>query len=136
MSPNELEQQTAEIAEETQTVADDILVEVKECQKELKEQTAAFQRLQETGATREQLQEALTLLQNTRQEMTELMREMREAMRQPPAEAPVNQPAVSGSPDSEQSTPSTPAPLETINPASDGAGVQERQTPKRKRRIL
>lgn len=145
MNPNEsqpateadLEAAAAEINEETRTLADDILDEVKQCQNQLNEQTAAFQRLQESGATREQVQEALTELRNTRQEMTELMREMREAMRQnqpapPSSEAPPNP-----SPDSQPSTPSQQAPaLETVNPVDEGAAVQERVVPKRKRRIL
>jgi predicted RNase H-like nuclease (RuvC/YqgF family) len=120
---------TQEIVEEVETVADEILVEVKECQNRINQQTVALESLQSNGnATQAQIQELRTELANCREEMRNLLAELK-ALQVPALEA-------------EGLRLSTPLPLPPaeevtitpINPVEAEAGRREAEPkPKKKR---
>jgi hypothetical protein len=131
LSETELNQVDPETVEDVATVADEILVEVKECQTKLAAQTAALAHLQENGggpATKQEIQEALTEMRNTREELRNLLAELKE----------LNQPSTRVAGDSSPSTLSTPP--QTVEVVEiipeENAGVQKDQKgPQKKKRF-
>jgi uncharacterized protein YlxW (UPF0749 family) len=114
--------ESTEQIDDVATVADEILVEVKECRTHLNQTMAALEALQSEGgpAKQNQITALETELRNTREELRNLIAELKAT----------NSPVESLSP----STPSTPiAQVEVIDP--EGAARPEARTaPSKKKR--
>jgi uncharacterized protein (DUF3084 family) len=125
-TPEEIEALT----DDTRTVADEILEEVRQCRTQQNETTADLARLREEGRENSrQYQELLTELKNLREENRNLSQELKALLTEPEPE--------SLSVENESSQSPTLASVTTITVADPESAAPEGQTkPKRKRIVI
>jgi len=140
MNPNEqpaLDPATEAAIEQTETVADEILGEVKECQQKVRQISEGLQSLRENGASREQITEAMTELREARLQLSELLQtanNSRVELQSLSERMTALESRPSISPDSPQSIPSTPQvqTLPVVNPSDVDASPAAETRPRRK----